>query len=312
MIFTNNCHIILIKFVNGCRDRAIADLKAAKQFLSEIGNVKQSTMNSAVHPFIHSLGHDQGHQDDSRFGIPIFSNIDNLCKEIQEITGKSSEMPEQQFNLILKTMAFLRTLKTEMYTWKPRYIINKINSNDEAIKQETMELARAIKRSHIEENPLFLLDSSIALELTMNRLYNLTPQQYEFLQSDEKTVLLLGAAGTGKTLVTKFKLLKHLRMFPEERTAVFVAQNMLEEYKKFVEKNMECSIATHPIFYSLSNSNIFLETLMRELHEGSHIFIEDSQYFYRFQQIFCSSDVLHALTIWRATHKEKQLWIVLD
>ena len=124
-------------------------------------------------------------------------------------------------------------------------------------------------------------------------------------------MLVLGAAGTGKTIVTKLKLLeKILGARDKERIALFVPENMLQEYKLFFEENAtgKQKRKVHIEFYSLSNQD-FIELLKFELEKGSNIFIDDSQHFYQFQRMFELKD---ELTKWRFENPDKQLWITLD
>ena len=151
-----------------------------------------------------------------------------------------------------------------------------------------------------------------------DRLYNVTPQQLHLIESERKSYLILGAAGTGKTIVTKIKLLNHIKCGREKgTTALFVPENMIQEYQQFLEDNALyiASDGKSPILdmksviriHSLSTD--YIRNLREELKAGSNIFIDDSQHFYQFQRMF---DLRDELNQWRLDFPDRIIWIILD
>ena len=187
-----------------------------------------------------------------------------------------------------------------------------------------------LDQAKISEEPFHLKNSMAHIKLRKNRLYNLTPQQMELLASNKKTILMIGAAGTGKTIMTKLKILKQLRLLccracartdktvmSMEEIVVFVPENMINEYKQFVENNAPDTLGTGENkedlrsfihFYSLSRED-YLENLRVALQRGVSILIDDSQHFYQFQRMFTLKELLNK---WRSENPEKLLWIALD
>ena len=180
------------------------------------------------------------------------------------------------------------------------------------ISEPTMlaQAAAAVAHADIEmKRPYVLKKFGARFKVKKSHLYNLTPQQLELLELRKKTVLVLGAAGTGKTIITKLKLLELLLESKEhERIAIFIPENMRAEYRSFLEENTSCLKEEQVNLYSLSGDD-FIRNLLMELQAGANIFIDDSQHFYQFQRMF---EIKDKLTTWRHRNPERLLWITID
>ena len=149
-----------------------------------------------------------------------------------------------------------------------------------------------ISTSNISDKPKTLVKTKGLLRKNKKvNIYNISKQQMELSFSEDKTMLILGAAGTGKTVLTKLKILEHSTKNQGHRISVFVRENMVREYEEFISDNTTDSERRNIFVHSMSNSKMLEEILESELSQGSNIFIDDAQHFYQFQRMFGSAKI---------------------
>ena len=307
VIFTSKCQIILIKFKTHNVADGVRDLNKGFEFIKQ--RLKVNNIPAENAGIIRVLFTKQSNFHNSN-EIHFFSHVDNLCTWINSIILNPTTISYQTLLPCLQTMAFIRATVCLKISEDVRLI-------ESSLTEQTMleNTATQLAQAKITADPVHLKDAIAHVRLRKNRLYNLTPQQLELLANSKKTILVLGAAGTGKTIITKLKLLDHLRNCWENQeigqTAVFVPENMIKEYEEFIRDNEPGILENFKEklhFYSLSK-NDFIENLKGELKAGASIFMDDSQHFYQFQRMFVLIDVLRK---WRNDNKEAIIWIALD
>ncbi len=94
--------------------------------------------------------------------------------------------------------------------------------------------------------------------------------------------IISGPAGVGKTLLAKFKILEMVNR--GEFCAVFVPENLKNEYDDFLRQNIANHLELKNLYRSTSMSAG--EINLKEIITGENIFIDDSQHFYRYQRLF--------------------------
>ena len=307
VIFTSKCQIILIKFKTHNVADGVRDLNKGFEFIKQ--RLKVNNIPAENAGIIRVLFTKQSNFHNSN-EIHFFSHVDNLCTWINSIILNPTTISYETLLPCLQTMAFIRATVCLKISEDVRLI-------ESSLTEQTMleNTATQLAQAKITADPVHLKDAIAHVRLRKNRLYNLTPQQLELLANSKKTILVLGAAGTGKTIITKLKLLDHLRNCWENQeigqTAVFVPENMIKEYEEFIRDNEPEILENFKEklhFYSLSK-NDFIENLKGELKAGASIFMDDSQHFYQFQRMF---SLIKEWNSWRTNNPEQILFIALD
>ena len=302
IIFTSKSRIILVKFESDNPLDEGKQLLSGENFLREL-EPKSSEFRQSIQSVLVSKVVLQENKE----GIRVISDLADVIKLLEGMQIGESEIAKPAFLHLLQSVVFLRTAKIMKKSGECMFWVR-----SETLADKINELEKIITMADFEETPVILIGPEVVLEQTQHILYNMTPRQYELLLSLETTHLIIGAAGTGKTLVTKFRLLKHVKQYSGERTVLFVPLNMIDEYRDFLNLNAREAGSCVWIF-SLSNLTSFIELLKKELEKGSHIFIDDAQHFYELQRIFSCPEMVAALNEWQKIYGDKKiLWILFD
>ena len=330
IVFTSKSEIILIRFSGEDVEGDIRDLNEGFRFIKDLQQrfPNASSENLRIGRILVAAKTLHRYTNTIPNEIQIFTQVTNLLAYINDNIKHEVSIPAMlPFNVLecLKTLSFIRATTCIRVSEDVRLV-------ESDLTEPTMleNVTARLEEAKISESPVYLKNAITHVRLRKTQLSNLSPQQLELLETRKKTILLLGAAGTGKTLVTKLKLLNHLQDLCElsgdqqandipiqKKVAVFVPENMLKEYEQFIEENIDQHLEIQTgnrgwrsilQFYSLSR-NDYLDNLKVALQAGASIFIADSQHFYQFQRMFVLIDVLRK---WRNDNKEAIIWIALD
>ena len=195
LIFSSSLHLFLLKFANDDLELAHSELMDGMRFISSMALKYIQNEKFAIHPFLFS----KKAIDATNFKeVPIYCDVNNFITKLKATIETASNGQKEAFTNLVKEIAYVRTMKlekkNEMYQLRP---------GKESPDEEILGISSELDQQRISLNPITLKNPEVVLKETNNRLYNLTPQQYDLLMSNDKTVLVLGAAGTGKTLITK-------------------------------------------------------------------------------------------------------------
>ena len=298
ILFTNS-YIILIEVADQDIQDSFIKLSSGLKLLSELGLESPTIAKSFIltdKPSPKSIK-----------GVPIFTDVNRLVEIIRGLVEEVTDTDDSEITTILKKLAYIRSLRCEKKT------ITRIcdkNMMPDRNNELDILLCDLIKKS-ITEEPSNLQGKQLVWKEETTLLYNLTPQQYDVIHTEKKSVLLLGAAGTGKTIVTKLKIRKLVKAI-SCKVAVFVPQNMMHKYEEFVQNNVKKEYHNSIKVHSLSNEKDFKRSMEDALREGAHVLIDDGQHFYQFQFLFSSPELVEKLKTWRTTYKESQFWLCLD
>ena len=319
IVFTNKYQILLIRFAAEDVEDGIRDLKEGCHFIKQRVQFPNSSTENIDISLLLITGK-RVPQDENK--INIFATVADLWAYIDKnirLTLSNSTILDVRMLECLKTFAFIRATTCIRVSSNVRLL-----EAQSEISEHIMlgSVAESLEHARIADSPVYLKNANLHVRLRKNRLYNLTPQQLELLVSIRKTTLLIGAAGTGKTIITKLKLLEHMRNQqklgqasdgPEKfgETAIFVPDNMIQEYMQFIEDNEPDIYENfkHKLhFYSISKDD-YIENMRIALRTGASIFMDDSQHFYQFQRMFVLKDELNK---WHIEFPDQVIWIVLD
>ena len=311
-LFTSKGHVILIKYTFGNVENGIKHLKRLEDLFNNLLMTKHNNLCHAlkIHCAICSDRPESHSRQDKEKSLYYFTELNQITEWITNILTSPKENEESDICSLIQTMSFIRKLEDDKNGLRKQLLSHK----------ELMEtVAKSLFHSKIStDRPITLVpvkqNEGILRVNDSYLIYDMTEQQVDLLTSTQTTNLILGPAGTGKTLLTKFRILQKLLKDSTKSIAIFVPENMIEEYKMFIHWNaqlMELSNSANISFYTISNRERFLSELLNELRKGAGIFMDDSQHMYQFQEIFKSPEIKSELIKWRA-NPELELWICLD
>ena len=257
-----------------------------------------------------------------------FEDISIWCNKMLNLRQKKAAGLEMEnFQKPIKNIAFIKFLRIVSFSKTFGLYSNLSEFSGNVACAEEFSGLYLTKEPQPDKVPFCIVKGP------KNYVYCLTLEQNKLLESTNKTILILGPAGAGKTIITKLKLLKRLQEYLKcqkagacassvGEIAVFVPENMIEEYNDFINMNMQLEKKEGNYFsqgqtvnkiikyFSLSNTDDFINNLQMALEAGFDIFIDDSQHFYEFQRMLARCR--EKLQIWRERFPDRLLWIVLD
>jgi len=141
-------------------------------------------------------------------------------------------------------------------------------------------------------------------------VYHLNEKQSALVENAPKKCIIKGVAGSGKTIIMKFTILKLIQEGKE--WAAFVPKHMMDEYSLFLFLNSQGRVSFNAIaakVHDLSCPTKTIELIRNYVKNGNfNIFIDDAQQFYFLHHLFSDNLLLDLIE----KSSSSYFWVLTD